>query len=175
MSKKKSESPKLSILIHLSTYEVGKECVDWPFAKDTGGYGVLWHFGRQKPATRVVWEAVYGPIAAGSLVCHKCDNPSCVRLDHLFVGTPKENAQDAKAKGRNAHGSKHGNAKLTDAQIAEIRSTYVKGGGVTQRVLAVQYGVDQSNISYICRSKTWAQPLKLKKVRKPRKAKVVTS
>lgn len=55
---------------------------------------------RQFMAHRVAWELTNGPIPAGLFVCHHCDNPPCVRLDHLFLGTHKDNAADAQAKGR---------------------------------------------------------------------------
>lgn len=75
-------------------------CWLWKGASNGRGYGVMVK-GRQRTyfAHRVAWEITYGEIPAGLSVCHHCDNPSCVRVDHLFLGTQKDNMLDAWAKG----------------------------------------------------------------------------
>ena len=75
-------------------------CWLWIGAKSSGGYGFLKVEGRMQKAARLVYAWEYGPIPAGMSVMHSCDNPPCVKLGHLSLGTPKDNTQDMIAKGR---------------------------------------------------------------------------
>lgn len=64
-------------------------------------YGMIWHNGRNRPAAQVSVELHTGqPWPSGMDACHRCDNPRCVRPDHIFAGTPSDNWHDSKAKGR---------------------------------------------------------------------------
>jgi len=81
----------------------GAGCWEWTASTDHKGYGKLAEGGRQGrtlSAHRVSYELNVGPIPDGLLVLHRCDNPPCVRPDHLFVGTHTDNAQDMAKKGR---------------------------------------------------------------------------
>lgn len=71
------------------------------------GYGRLRTGGKGTPLVgphRLAWELAYGPVPDGLIVCHRCDNPRCVRPDHLFVGTHGDNARDRERKGRGRRG-----------------------------------------------------------------------
>ena len=87
---------------------------------------------------------------------HRCDNPPCVRPEHLFIGTDGDNVKDRQGKGRTAHGETHYMAKLSDADVADIRSRYGPlhrhlGNG---KRLAEEYGVSKSTISVIVNRKS---------------------
>lgn len=132
----------------------GEGCWEWQGAGAAGGgYGRITVDGRHQLAHRLSWTMANGPIPAGMFVCHKCDNPPCVRPDHLFLGTNAENTQDAVSKGRMHLGELHGMARLTEAQVVEIRRQ--RAAGVKGSVLADRYGVNRNTIYHIKKRRTW--------------------
>jgi hypothetical protein len=96
---------------------------------------------------------VYGPIPDGMFVCHKCDNPGCVRPSHLFLGTPLDNTRDSIAKGRDYRGERHKWAKLTEKQVGAIRDQLA--AGASQASLAREYGVVPGHIYNISAGLCW--------------------
>lgn len=106
-------------------------------------------------AHRLSYTLTYGEIASSVFICHKCDTPACVRPDHLFAGTPADNMQDMKSKGRARprRGADHPTTRLTENDVREIRAQAAQGAN--QHVLAAQYGMDQSSISNIVTRKHW--------------------
>lgn len=139
---------------------LGTACWLWTGAKDKHGYGSIGSGGHRGPtlkAARVSWEIQIGPIPNGIEVCHHCDVPSCVRPDHLFLGTHTDNMQDAATKGR-SHGNgllgeSIGNAIFTENQIRSIRSLHASGIGV--REIGRKYGTSHTNIGFIIQRRTW--------------------
>lgn len=113
---------------------------------------------------RISWEIHCGPIPDGMFVCHSCDNPGCVRPDHLFLGSAKDNTQDMMGKGRHRAPSKGPNRplrrmeatmrKLDEEQVATIRERFA-AGGVSMRQLGREYGVTHESIRKIVRGITW--------------------
>ena len=88
------------------------DCIEYAGALDRQGYGIAHRYvdGVRKTLTahRLAWIEVHGEIPAGLCVCHSCDNPSCVNVEHLWLGTHGDNARDRKAKGRNGdNGLRH--------------------------------------------------------------------
>ena len=66
---------------------------------------------------RIAWIISYGEIPAGMVICHRCDNRACVKLDHLFIGTPQDNVKDMLAKGRyNYEKNKMARSKTAEAK-----------------------------------------------------------
>ena len=128
-------------------------CWLWTGTVDSRGYGSFFLRGRNFRATRVSMAlAGFDP---GSLyACHHCDTPLCVNPDHLFPGTQVDNMADCVAKGRKERGSAAANAKLTEAQVLEIRRRYATYERLTD--LAEAYGVSPRTVSDIVRGLTWA-------------------
>lgn len=75
-------------------------CREWQGARNEHGYGYLRRAGRQWLTHRWVWTLMNGPIPDGMKILHRCDNPPCFRLDHLWMGTQADNVRDMIAKGR---------------------------------------------------------------------------
>ena len=75
-------------------------CIEWTGARFTNGYGARKIKGKQYRVHRLEWERVHGPIPEGLCVLHRCDNPPCYNVDHLFLGTVLDNTRDMIAKGR---------------------------------------------------------------------------
>lgn len=132
---------------------VGNSCWTWLGYRDRDGYGNFCLNGRPYQAHRISW-AYYNnkEIPKGMLICHTCDNPSCINPDHLFLGTPKDNMVDKYNKGRNVNvrGAAVGNSKLTEQDVKHIRTS-----PMNNRVLAKELGVTHSLISAVQLRKCW--------------------
>lgn len=147
---------KDSIGRFFSKVSKGKSCWEWIGCLHEQGYGIARREGQKVLAHRLSWEIHFGKIPIGMEICHRCDNPKCVKPDHIFVGTHQDNMRDMMAKGRNAdmNGEKNGNHKLNAGDIKNIRSLYTTGN-YSQRELAMKFDVHQTNIGHIVRANTW--------------------
>lgn len=127
-----------------------KGCWVWTGSRHGKGYG---HFriGRNVlKAHRVAWELVNGTVPAGMQVLHRCDNPSCVRPSHLFLGTTQDNTADRDAKMRLAFSVRNGKAKLNPVAVRAIRKDTR-----SNVVVAAEYGVSSVTISHIRTRRRW--------------------
>lgn len=151
--------------------EKTQDCWEWMASIDHRGYGKFAVGRRILGAHRVAWELHHGAIPDGLFVCHRCDNPRCVRPVHLFLGTAADNSRDMCAKGRVQSGAQHhtqrqpdrvargeqgSNARLTWEQVHEIRARYGAGGARLQD-LADEYGVNFGTIGKIVRGDRWKE------------------
>lgn len=164
------------------------DCWLWTSCRWPVGYGRFWMGRRFLPAHRIAWELTHGPVSDGLCVLHRCDNPPCVRPDHLFLGTKADNNRDRHNKGRDARGDQSGArlhpekhargdnhpmrknpeqrrwgtdnhaAKLTPADVFTIRRRYA-AGGITYKQLASEYGVSFGEIGHIISRKVWQHVL----------------
>lgn len=132
----------------------------WPFmgaARNKQGHGAV-GLPCTRPqkvglAHRLAWTILRGPIPAGMLVLHKCDNPPCCNPSHLYVGTHADNSRDMRERGRGARGERIGSAKLTDAKVLEIRA--LAASGMKMAKIARANGVCPETIYNIVARKKW--------------------
>lgn len=134
------------------------QCWEWQAGCFSSGYGMLAVNRYPQKAHRVSWILSFGFIPKGKHVLHICDNRRCVNPNHLYLGTHQDNMRDMDERGRRNHdlsyylrGERHPNAKLTQAQVDEIKNST----GIGQRKLAVMYGVSHGAIRHIRSGRTW--------------------
>lgn len=115
-------------------------CWEWIGGRATAGYGGYWWGRKVIQAHRVAYEVLVGPIPDGAVIRHACDNPGCVRPDHLLIGTDADNAADCSRRDRRP-------ARFSNAQAREIVGRYA--AGESQRALARALGTSQAEIWYV--------------------------
>ena len=129
--------------------------------RDKDGYSKYSFQSKPIPAHRFSWMLHYGSIPDGLVVMHNCDNPGCVRPDHLALGTQADNIRDRDRKGRTnrwAPGSRQGEksprAILTEKDVLHIRSIPKHTHGY-RKALAEKFGVSRQAIDSIRCGTSW--------------------
>lgn len=134
-------------------------CWSWTACRDTNGYGQMHTgFGNVRIRAHVAsWILHNGPIPEGLEVMHLCDNPQCSRIDHLQLGTHRQNFEDAANKRRMPHGEKQANSKLTQVQVDDIRKRYVgrSKGKSNAGQLMTEFGISSATLSRIVNRRRW--------------------
>lgn len=129
-------------------------CLEWQGTTNKLGYGTVTANGKTMSAHKWAWEMAKGAVPDGMCLRHACDNPPCVDVEHLSVGTYAQNSQDMAARKRSTHGSRNPQSALTEAKVAEILEL-LKAGGRTQASIAREYGVVDSAITRIKKGYGW--------------------
>lgn len=134
------------------------DCWVW-IGNRSRSYGVLYLAPHKYVrAHRLSWQLHHGEIPAGMVVCHRCDNPLCVRPSHLFIGTQADNVRDMDAKGRGGRkfkgGRAHGAAKMTVEQVHQIRQRY--DAKMRRADIAREFGIGLGTVEKIGSGATWA-------------------
>jgi transposase len=127
------------------------DCLVWIGCRTQAGYGLLSVNSKAQYVHRLTWRIANGPIPEGMCICHHCDNPPCVNVDHLFLGTQADNVADMAAKGRASRIARH--KKLSKDKVIRMRALFATGN-YRRRELATMFGV--SEVSSILSGKTWS-------------------
>lgn len=133
-----------------------EECWLWSGAKSKNGYGQLVINGTTRVLAHRVSYFLKNGEPGNLMVCHTCDNPSCVNPSHLFLGTHTDNVHDMMKKGRGNKpcGEKIGSAVLKPNQVLEIRGLH-ETGQYGQTEIGRMFGVRQQVVWAIINRKTW--------------------
>lgn len=131
-------------------------CFLWIKSVDKNDYGMI-HLPHKKRkgnrAHRYSYELFKGDIPKGLCVLHKCDIPSCVNPDHLFLGTNRDNNIDKVSKNRQPQGTRTNKAKLTEEIVSNIKPELISG--IYYKVLSKKYNIGNNAIYNIMKGKTW--------------------
>jgi hypothetical protein len=137
--------------------EKGPGCWAWTASRDKDGYGQFWFREKMRKAHVASFLMHVGEVPDGTQVCHTCDNPWCVRPEHLFAGTHQDNVNDKVTKGRQARflGEKNPAAVLTETDVRGIKQL-LAAGNETLAAIGSKYGIAAPHVHHIKSGKLWA-------------------
>jgi hypothetical protein len=135
-------------------------CWNWTGDRNLSGYGRIWCNTKKKTvlAHRVAFVLHGNDLDDDLLLRHSCDNKLCVNPAHLLPGTSQDNANDAMERGRLMRGEQVNTAKLTEAQVREIRQRYA-AGETCYNWLARDYPITGETLRGIVWRKSWKHVL----------------
>lgn len=145
----------LDYVNHVALKHTSDSCLLWPFPRGKKGYGFLFYEGRSKEVHRVVCRLAHGePPTPLHETAHSCGNGhlGCINPRHLRWSTHSDNIADKTRHGTETVGEKHGMAKLTADDVAEVRAL---AGTMTQKAIARRFGVSQSAIALVVSRRNW--------------------
>lgn len=130
-------------------------CWLWQGGISDKGYGGFWDGKNWIKAHRFSFELHFGNIPENFHILHKCDVRHCIRPDHLFLGTNKDNVNDKVMKDRQAKGSKNGNSILDENQVIEIKLKLKNKYYGYLKDLMIEYNISERCIFDIKNGRTW--------------------
>lgn len=138
------------------------DCWEWQGSRDETGYGrivVTIRPGVHKNTRvhRIAYYLANGKDPGPLIVRHKCDNPPCCNPAHLEIGTHKDNTRDREERGRSrrAIGERHPSARLTEAQVLEMREKYSDDPGGNAARAGREYGLSRQNARKVLDGTNW--------------------
>lgn len=129
------------------------ECWNFTGFHTPNGYGQIKYHGHSIGAHRLAYILCINDIPDGMLVCHTCDNRSCVNPEHLFLGTYQDNKDDCMAKDRHAYGPKIGISRVNEYQVREIRELLAQGSSMNS--IAKRFNIGKTTVGHIRDGRTW--------------------
>lgn len=137
-----------------------ENCIEWDKSRNIKNgnrldYGQVRVGNKMMKAHRVAWVKAFGEIPQGMLVLHRCDNPSCVNPDHLFLGTHSDNAKDREQKNRGRHlvGSSNGNTKISEQTAVRIK---MLSGVLSASFISRVLGLSANQVCLIMNGVRWS-------------------
>ena len=134
------------------------ECIETKARRDKFGYGIIWHNKKTWKHHRLVWTEHYGEIPKGLVIRHLCHNKSCINIEHLAIGTQKDNRQDDRDVGKDWFtGTSNNNVKLLETDAKEILAAKPIGKAPRgyRKQIAEKYNIDVTTVHAIWTRKLW--------------------